>query len=122
MTIHLAIVGCRYIPPAITYEMFRWAVDAYIMKIGRPATIISGGANGIDSWAAKYANDNSFQLIEYRPNWKLGRKAGPIRNSQIVAASTHVLAFPSHDSVGTIDTINKARHLVVKIIPVEQLV
>lgn len=51
-----------------------------------------------------------MEIEELLPDWKgpLGKRAGLARNSDIVAKSTHLLAFPSKTGSGTQDTIRKA--------------
>lgn len=75
-------------------------------------TIVSGGARGVDSWAAELANESGFRLVEIRPNWKkYGRGAGFHRNTEIVRAADDVVAFWDQVSNGTFDTIKKAVEL-----------
>jgi predicted Rossmann fold nucleotide-binding protein DprA/Smf involved in DNA uptake len=103
----LAIVGSRNY---VNLAELTTLVDQYIRNNGTPTVIISGGANGADRLAELYANANDIPLKIYPADWSLyGRRAGPIRNSQIVADCTCVIAFVADNSVGTVDTINKAR-------------
>ena len=56
--------------------------------------IISGGAKGADSLAAKYAKEHDIELIEHKPDWqKYGRGAGMVRNKLIIDDSDEVIAF-----------------------------
>lgn len=104
---HLAIVGSRTYDDVRTFQSL---VDDWICKHGRPATIISGGARGVDTLASLYARENSIPLRVFQADWKThGRAAGPLRNQQIVDVCTHVLAFPSEKGRGTQDTIRRAR-------------
>lgn len=105
--ISLGIVGCR---KYMNWNNFIKIINDYVDRIGMPDQIVSGGAKGVDSMAARYATENNIPLINHPPDWdKHGRAAGPIRNSQIVKECTHILALPSKDSIGTLDTIKKAR-------------
>lgn len=107
--INLAIVGGR---DYADYTNFKIIVDEYIKEIGTPSKIISGGAMGVDTMAEKYANENNIPITVLKPDWnKLGKKAGILRNTDIIEASTHVLALPTQKSVGTHDSINKAKKL-----------
>lgn len=59
--------------------------------------------------AELYASENKIPIKIYNPDWKkYGKKAGILRNTDIVNAATHILAFPSKKSIGTFDTIKKA--------------
>jgi YspA, cpYpsA-related SLOG family len=109
MAIILAIVGGRDYNDYINFKIL---VDAHIKEIGLPEQIVSGGAKGVDSMAKRYADENNIPIIEYIPDWnKHGKKAGILRNTDIIEASTHVLAFPCQNSKGTHDSINKATKL-----------
>jgi hypothetical protein len=83
-----------------------------------PSVIISGGAGGADQLAAKYANENKIELVEIKPNWKSGRHAGLLRNTQIVNSAEFLLALWDGKSKGTKDSIDKAvkQQLPVKIV------
>lgn len=106
--IDLAIVGCRSYSD---YETFKIIINNYIDEIGaKPDTIISGGAKGIDSMAEKYAKENNIPVNIFHADWdKYGKIAGILRNTDIIKSSTHVIALPSKKSVGTYDSINKAK-------------
>lgn len=98
----LAIVGTRN--PNISYERFCQFVQNYPIS-----EVISGGAKGIDSYAARFAHEKNLPLVEFKPDYSLhGRSAPLVRNSLIVDAADGVIAFPSMSSRGTLDTINKA--------------
>lgn len=72
-------------------------------------TIISGGAAGADSLAAKYANEHGIELIEYKPDWaKYGRGAGIVRNKLIIEDADEVIAFWDEVSKGTLHSIKLA--------------
>lgn len=114
----LGIVGYRGFTD---YEKFSKIIDEYIEEIGPPLFIISGGAKGTDTLAEKYAFDHKIPTKIFKPEWdKYGKKAGIMRNTDIVQNSTHVIAFLSPKSIGTVDSINKAKKLdkVLKIIDV----
>lgn len=73
-------------------------------------TIISGGASGADTLARLYAEKYKIPFVVHPAQWTLhGRSAGPIRNTAIVNDCTSVLAFRAKTSIGTDDTIRKAR-------------
>lgn len=73
--------------------------------------IVSGGARGADSLAEQIAKDFDLELKVFPAEWnKFGRGAGMMRNTTIVENSDIILAFPIGKSVGTWDTIRKAKN------------
>jgi len=96
-------------------------LELWKVGINEINTIISGGANGVDTLAKKFAKEFDIQFLVFEAEWdKYGKSAGPKRNTLIVNNSTHVIAFVSKDSVGTWDTVRKAQkiNLVVNIIQI----
>ena len=105
--VKLGIVGYRKFTD---YIKFSEIVDEYIKEIGQPILIVSGGAKGVDTMAEKYAKEHNIPTQIFYPDWEKYKKgAGLIRNTDIINASTHVLALPNIKSVGTLDSINKAK-------------
>jgi len=109
----LAIVGTRNFS---NYFIFKKIIENHIHNV---KLIISGGAKGADSLAAKFAREKEVQLIEYKPDYKkYGRSAPLQRNTLIVENADKVIAFPSKEnkSNGTWDSIYKARKLGKEVI------
>ena len=81
-------------------------------------TVISGGARGIDSCAASFAQKKGLALIEFLPEYdKYGRSAPLRRNITIIDNSDLVLAFWDLKSRGTAFVIKKCkeRNVPVKV-------
>ncbi len=93
----LAIVGSR------TFNDYEKLVEILNKNFGQIGIgknryqfthIVSGGAKGADSLAARFAKENGIELIEYLPDWdKYGKAAGAIRNELIVKECDFLLAF-----------------------------
>lgn len=99
----VAIVGSRNYK---NYQEFLTLLDE--PKIV-PTHIVSGGAEGADTMAAKFARGAAIPITIYFPNWtKHGKPAGMIRNKQIIDDCEVLIAFPSPKSVGTRNTISLA--------------
>jgi len=120
---NLAIVGSRNFND---YENFKKAVfkvlEQWSFKIEDITNIVSGGAPGADTLAEKFAKEYKINTIIYKPNWNLyGKRAGILRNTDIINSSTHVIAFPSRYGKGTQDSIRKAEinKLTIKILYID---
>ena len=117
----LAIVGSRNF---VNVKYFNEKLDEILKEEGWNQTIeyvVSGGARGADHLAEIWAKQNNIKTLIFKPDWKnLGKKAGILRNTDIINAATHVIAFPTSSSIGTWDSIRKAqkRKLPLKIINV----
>ena len=68
----------------------------------RPTAIISGIARGADTLG--------IQVLEFPADWeRLGRRAGMVRNLQMLDAADAVVAFWDGQSRGTAHTIGEAK-------------
>ena len=69
-------------------------------------TIISGGANGIDTLAEEYADVNRLSKYILRPQYNLYGRAAPLRrNEQMVDLADAVLVIWDGRSKGTQHTL-----------------
>lgn len=80
---------------------------------GRPIVIIEGECpyGGVDRTAREWASITPRARVEpYPAQWhRHGRKAGPIRNQEMVDSGAEIcLAFPSPSSKGTWDCLKRA--------------
>lgn len=74
-------------------------------------TIISGGAKGADTLGEKYAEEYKIPVKIFYPDWnKYGKKAGYLRNIEIIENSDVVIAFWDGCSPGTKISIDLARN------------
>ena len=94
----IAIIGSRSI-----------IVDDISAYIGDCDEIVSGGAAGVDSCAAKYAKNNGLKLTVFLPEYERYGNAAPIvRNKKIVDYADKVVAFWNGSSSGTLSVIRYA--------------
>ena len=74
--------------------------------------IVSGGAKGVDSCAAEFAQKNGIHLTEFLPEYeRYGRAAPIIRNKKIVEYSDKLLIFWDGTSKGTLSVIKYAEKI-----------
>lgn len=104
----LAIIGSRNL---MISEIEKFIPD-------NVSEIVSGGAQGIDTCAAKYAKKQGIKLTVFLPEYqKYGRYAPLKRNLQIIDYADEVLAFWDRQSRGTLFVIEncKKRNKQIKI-------
>ena len=93
----LAIIGSR--------KITQIALKKYIPD--GVTEIVSGGADGVDTLAKEFANQNGIPLVEFLPKYNLYGRAAPIkRNEEIAKYADEALAFWDGTSKGTQYTIN----------------
>lgn len=74
--------------------------------------IISGGADGTDTLAEKYADKRKISKLILRPQYKLYRRGAPLkRNDRMVELCDKALVFWDGVSRGTKHTIDYAQNL-----------
>ncbi|MBQ2774191.1 MAG: hypothetical protein IJC95_03750 [Clostridia bacterium] len=88
--------------------------DIIVTDIGRYISgheeIVSGGAVGVDSCAAEYAEKNGIKLTVFLPCYKqYGRAAPIVRNKEIVDYADKIIAFWNGSSKGTLSVIQYAK-------------
>lgn len=106
----LAIIGSRGFND---YDFLKKNVSDFLKHNSFVCThIISGGAKGADKLAEQFALDNQLDMIVFKPDWKqFGKRAGFIRNTEIIEKADVVIAFWDGISSGTKDAIMKAIEL-----------
>jgi hypothetical protein len=81
-----------------------------------PSVVLCGGAKGIDTMGAEWADSENIPIEYYLADWdKYGRKAGMIRNAEMANHAEALIAVWDGESKGTANMINiaKARKLKV---------
>ena len=85
-------------------------VRQFVREQERDTVIVSGGAAGVDTVAIEEAKRLGMPHEVFLPDWsRHGRRAGILRNKQIVDAAQEVVAFWDGWSNGTKATIDMAR-------------
>lgn len=108
----LAIIGSRSFQD---YQLLCDTIDRHFTASSATlfvSEVISGGARGADQLGARWAKLVSVKLTEFLPDWeKHGKRAGFIRNEDIIAASDFVLAMWDGVSKGTANSLSIAKRL-----------
>jgi YspA, cpYpsA-related SLOG family len=104
-----AVIGSR------TFCDYEKLADVLFPQISYISKIVSGGAKGADTLAAKFADTNKIPLREIFPDYdKYGSSAPFVRNKEIVAAADIVFAFWDGKSRGTKHALDYAKKLKIK--------
>lgn len=111
----VAIVGSRSFN---NYDMLYEEIMKSV-NISKITEIISGGANGADKLAEKFAIHKNIKMSIFKPDWSLGRVAGMIRNKTIVENADVVFAFWDGSSKGTKNSIDHAKRMKKRLFIIE---
>lgn len=109
----VAIVGSRdygvWYHEGIRYQDLS-EVREFVGSLPACVTIVSGGARGVDTAAENAAREFGMSLKVWKADWATyGKRAGMVRNRQIVDDVDCVVAFWDGFSKGTKHTIDEAR-------------
>lgn len=81
--------------------------------------VISGTARGADSMAEHWAGQHKFDVLHFPAQWNVhGRRAGYVRNEQMLEMATGLVAFWDGQSRGTAHMIDIAKRAGLKVIVV----
>lgn len=106
----LAVVGSRdFSKTGNIIPLLEQVLEAE-KRTGQSLTIVSGGAQGPDLIAQRWAESKGLPVEIFLADWEEhGDAAGPKRNGQIVEACERMLAFWDGLSTGTLDAICRAK-------------
>jgi hypothetical protein len=94
------------------FQNLDWLDKTYGVEV-----LIQGGATGADYLAKTWAYERGKLCIEYKADWKtLGRRAGPVRNQQMLdeANPDLVVFFPG--GIGTEDMKKRTTKAGIKMV------
>lgn len=78
--------------------------------------VVSGGAKGVDQLGEKYAQRHQIPIKKFLPDWnKFGRRAGPLRNTQMGDYAQALIAIWDGHSRGTKNMIEYATKKGLKV-------
>ena len=97
----VAIIGSRTFN---NYGLLKSYLDPYKEKI---TLVISGAAKGADTLGEKWTKENNIKTLIFPANWdKYGKRAGFIRNEDIIKNCDVCVAFWDNESKGTQHSLN----------------
>jgi hypothetical protein len=101
--VKVAIVGSRHFP-----ELER--VRDFVSALPLGATVVTGGASGVDAAAGEAARSRQLGLIKLPPRFEESNDptASARRNQELVDAAEVVVAFWDGQSAGTRKTVERA--------------
>lgn len=106
----IAVIGSRTFN---NYELVEKVLDSF----PNIDLIVSGGAKGADYLGEKYAYFHNIKKLIFKPEWdKYGKKAGIIRNKDIIDNADIIIAFWDGKSTGTKHSIEYAKKKNKKLI------
>lgn len=131
----LIISGSRYITDGniLRKAIFEWAKHLHGENIPLPLNgwideIIEGGAKGVDSLAANFAEKHGINHVTFHANWKkYDKAAGPLRNEDManygqLYEDTWVLAIPQSTKGGTQNMIDFSKKIGLDVFVVKDYI
>lgn len=117
---NIVIFGSRGLyPDARTIFEFVFHLENY--DTGSDIRIITGMAIGVDTAALRFAEFHEYEIIKMPANWdKYGKKAGILRNQEMVEIADAALCFWDGKSLGTKDMIKRVLKKGIPFIMVKQ--
>ena len=100
------------------YPLLERTLDRLIYRKCRrnEVEIVSGTAPGADTLGERWAHKRGYRVKQFPADWKEhGRAAGPLRNEQMGAYATHLIAFWDGHSSGTRHMIETAKIFNLKV-------
>lgn len=92
-----------------SYSKLLEAIDECQFPI---ATVVSGGAKGVDAMGERYAEEMNLKLNVFYADWSQhGRAAGHIRNRKMAESADALIALWDGQSCGTKNMIETAKKL-----------
>jgi hypothetical protein len=104
LSMKILIAGSRSIAD---YDLLVKVINKLNWKI---TEIVSGGAYGVDKLGIRYAKENNIKCTMFLPDWDThGKKAGILRNKDMVEYADALIALWDGESKGTKFTIDYAK-------------
>lgn len=113
--VRICVAGSRSYHNSIGFDAILKAYIAWLLGNGvKNIAFISGGAKrGADSMIIEWCRRHNYKCFVMEADWeKHDKAAGFIRNAEMRAALTHLLAFWDGESPGTAEMIDKTMEML----------
>jgi hypothetical protein len=113
--VRICVAGSRSYHDSIGFDAVLRAYVAWLSGTGvKSIAFISGDAKrGADSMIIEWARRHNYKCFTMKADWdKHEKAAGFIRNAEMRAALTHLLAFWDGESSGTAEMIDKTMEML----------
>lgn len=91
----------------------------YLLTKSKIEVIIHGGAKGADSLAGVWAKENNIRVEVYKADWeRYGKKAGILRNEEMLKLSKPSLVIAFRGGRGTADMKRRSRFAGVPVVEI----
>lgn len=108
---NICIAGSRNIIDRISIYSIIEQGMIRLCKDKNNITFVLGGAKGVDTIAEEYVKSGDYNIIKILPDWNThGKKAGYLRNAEMIKISDGLIAIWDGVSNGTKHTINLANN------------
>lgn len=101
----IAVIGSRTISSTMEVE----SILNNLLSGNGPFTLVSGGAEGPDTIAEKWAGRHELETSIHSVDWDENNNAGIKRNAALIADAEVLIAFWDGVSPNTLDAIKKAK-------------
>ena len=96
-------------------------VQAFVRLLDKDIIIVSGGARGVDRVAEREAEACGLQTMIFPAQWDIyGKRAGFVRNREIVAHADELVAFWDGKSKGTAHSIELAQQKGIPVLVIDE--
>lgn len=84
------------------YPLLKTKCENILSNLDKKDIIIfCGTAKGADTLGEWYAKENKLKIKYFKPNWNIGKKAGILRNEEMLVDADALIAFWDGKSRGT---------------------
>lgn len=98
------------------YQFLKKKLDFLLMNVKEEIEIVSGTARGADMLGERYANENNYNIISFKPNWnEFGKRAGYLRNEDMAKYANACVVFWMNKSKGSKHMIDIAKKYNIKL-------